>query len=194
MSTGAQPLPSDPTPAPQSGSDATPVPVTERRRTGSRPRPLPRDRARRKGLSGIFTALFGRNKDDDDGPLHGFEDEADETAQHQHPPVFDGEAPEGADVAVTWKDRTALARIEKLTESMVTVVAIGPVPDYYERVSLVPEQPDGRSAELVMYGTVTRIKDLKVNGERAFSIRFTKVDEKGNTGVFQEFLRVVNRA
>lgn len=101
---------------------------------------------------------------------------------------------ERADVIITWKDQRAGGRIEKISESMLSVVTPAPGPEYYERVQIVPVHGDDADAEFVMFGTVTRIKDAVATGDRLLGIRFTTVDERGQAGVFQAYLQGFGRA
>ncbi len=101
---------------------------------------------------------------------------------------------ERADVIISWKDQRAGGRIEKISETMLSVVTPAPGPEYYERVQIVPVHDADADAEFVMFGTVTRIKDAAATGDHLLGIRFTTVDERGQAGVFQAYLRSFGRA
>ena len=166
--------------------------------------PAPRGHSRR--VTGIFTALFARadssgellaNLPGEEGPgtgapgspavgsTEGDDDDSD--------PGFGPRDQWGHGiVTVSWKDGATDARVESMTESIVTLATRGTAPLYYERVVIAPRSHVRSTAELLVYGTVTRLKEADVSGKRLFSVRVTQVDERGNQGLLREYIRAVS--
>jgi len=93
-------------------------------------------------------------------------------------------------VRLSWKDNDTEGVVEKVSATMMAINTRGPAPLHYERVTVVPAFPTLTSSRLLMHGTVTRIKDKHGDGSQTVLIRFSKVDERGKNGVFQEYLKV----
>ncbi|MGM0578752.1 MAG: PilZ domain-containing protein [Myxococcota bacterium] len=149
------------------------------------------ERGAKRRITGLFNAIFGAGRDDEEDDLA----EATSRPPARGPGTADA-VPVGAtgvDVVVRWRERSIAARVVEISESMVSLVTAGEAPAYYERVSLAPTPRSGRGPEFMMFGTVTRVREATTSGERAFDVRFMKVDEKGQTGAFQEFLRYCSR-
>jgi hypothetical protein len=158
--------------------------------------PPPRvDQEKKRTWTGLFDTIMSIGREAGVGGAADQGAPARSDAGHGAP----GEEPiaglDRADVVVAWKDRRAGGRIEKISETTLSVVTPAPGPEYYERVQIVPvrdpDGPDGPDGdpEFVMFGTVTRIKDAASSGERLLGIRFTTVDERGQVGVFQAYLQ-----
>lgn len=161
--------------------------------TGDPPPGAPASSPPKRGWTGLFDTIMAIGRDG--------------AAAEGQPPRGPAPAPlegrpgedavpglEGADVLLSWKDERAGGRIEKISETMLSVVVPAPGPEYYERVQVVPLQAEGSDADFAMYGTVTRIKEATSSGERLLGVRFTTVDERGQAGVFQAYLQALNRS
>ncbi|MEZ4268375.1 MAG: PilZ domain-containing protein [Myxococcota bacterium] len=160
---------------------------------GGDPRPTQPEPEKKRTWTGLFDTIMSIGRESGLGGLAG------PPTSGERPgglPILNEEVIPGierADVIITWKDQRAGGRVEKISETMLSVVTPAPGPEYYERVQIVPTHPDDADAEFVMFGTVTRIKDAASAGERLLGIRFTTVDERGQAGVFQTYLQAFMR-
>lgn len=155
---------------------------------------------RRRRFGGLL-GLFGFGKEEGDegvGEDSGFDHSADGLS-----PAFayDGGDPDDSGewyvsdedpslVLLSWKDHETEGLVEKLSATMMGVSTRGPVPLHYERVTVVPAFPSLSASRLTLHGTVTRIKDKQGDGSQTVLIRFSKVDERGKGGIFQDYLKL----
>ena len=94
---------------------------------------------------------------------------------------------------VVWKGAETDGVVTQISATMITVQTTSNAPQYYERVEITPAFPSFRSPDLLMYGTVTRLKERSANGDQSFIVRFSKIDERGNPGVFRDYVESIKR-
>ena len=80
------------------------------------------------------------------------------------------------------KHRGTLCRIGLMSMDLIAEDAI---PRAYDRVSAHMKLPNGpgSTADVTLSGTVSRVKN-----DGTYTIRFTRVEEKGNEGLFEAFV------
>ncbi len=195
--TRARPTASVPAPAPTAAAPpsatASDSNVTAR---PSDPTPArPGTRPKRRGFGGLL-GIFGFGKDEaEETSEAGFDDESsfspafggDDSYFDKDDMYVDEETP--ADVLVAWKDQEAPGRVERISGTMIAVAASGNLPLNYERVVITPAFPTFKSPKVVMHGTVTRVRERQGRDGYTVIVRFSKIDEKGRSGSFAEYLR-----
>lgn len=153
---------------------------------------------RRRRFGGLL-GLFGFSKDEeaagDSSEVLGEENsnsfivsaEGDPYAERDDWYIHDEDPSE---VLLQWKDHEAEGHVDKISQTMVGVtIPAGEIPLHYERVALHPAFPTFRSSRVVLHGTVTRVREAPAGGMSVL-VRFSKIDERGHPGAFQEYLEL----
>ncbi len=195
----ARPTGRTPTPGGSQGANTsrrrTPAPPSVARTTdGSGLHTNPR-RRRFGGLLGLFG--FSKEEDavEDSSDLLAQENsnsflvsaEGDPYAERDDWYVHDEDPSE---VLLQWKEHEAEGHVDKISRTMVGVtIPAGDTPQHYERVALHPAFPTARNSRVVLHGTVTRVREAPTGGMSVL-VRFSKVDERGHPGAFQEYLEL----
>ncbi|MCC6621154.1 MAG: PilZ domain-containing protein [Deltaproteobacteria bacterium] len=147
-----------------------------------------RARSRKRSVTGIFTALFGRGSREE------------RPVQSEPTPAIAGEDP-GATLVhdprrprllLSWGPKTVVARIESLGRQAATLWTNDAAPDGGEAVTLRPVGAPSGLQQLVIHAVVRTREDRQDGGLSWLSLDFVKVDEQGRKGRFQDYLRLVN--
>jgi len=157
------------------------------------PPPLPppaetRPRSRRRSVTGIFTALFGRGPREDQPvqseptPALGMDDATGLL-------VHDPRRPR---MLLSWGPKSVVARIESLGRQAATLWTNDAAPSSGEVVVLRPVGTPPGLQQLAIHAVVRSREDRQKGGLSWLSLDFTRVDEQGRVGRFQDYLRLVN--
>lgn len=172
---GAAPAPE---PEPSAPARAAPEP-----RTAEPGRP----RARKRSVTGIFTALFSRGARLEDVTVDQVNEPTPTIAEATL--VHDQRRPR---ILVSWPGGESVARIESLGRQSATLWTHDAAPERGEEVTLKPIGAPSDLSELLIRARIVTHDERKKSGVTWLSLAFSRVDEQGRNGRFQEYLRHVN--
>lgn len=127
---------------------------------------LPRTRKKRR-ITGLFTALFSRQRD----------------------PASQDERGGRLEVELHWQDQSITGRLEALGPHGAALVASSS-PREGGQVVMRPLAP-GPHAELAVVAVVTR-RESRPDGTFQLALDFLEIDERGDLGRFERYLELVN--
>lgn len=187
---GAPPPPTR-EPAPRPVAEPTPVraPILPEP-SRVEPAPVPNDvasrqRSRRRSVTGIFTALFSRGKGGDlpvdrSDATPGFVDAGQRVNDARRPKVL-----------LVWGSHSTVARLESLTRQGATLWTSDIAPTRGLEVEIHPVgTPPG--LDLVIHGRVESLQPPTLAGVSWVQVAFSRIDERGKPGRFQDYLRLLN--
>lgn len=148
-----------------------------------------RPRTRKRSVTGIFTALFGRGGKNEDQPVGAEATPALGMDDMSGLLVHDARRPK---MLLSWGARSVVARIESLGRQAATLWTSDAAPEAGESITLRPVGTPPGLQQLAIHGVVKSREDRGKGALSWLSIDFTKVDEQGRVGRFQDYLRLVN--
>jgi hypothetical protein len=176
-------------PAPIPAAEPPPVrapSLAEPSRPEGPPSDVPnRQRSRRRSVTGIFTALFSRNKGGDlpvdrSDATPGFVDAGQRVNDARRPKVL-----------LVWGSHSTVARLETLSRQAATLWTSDIAPTRGLDVEIHPVgTPPG--LDLVIHGRVESLQPPTLAGVSWVQVAFSRVDERGKAGRFQDYLRLLN--
>lgn len=146
-----------------------------------------RPRLRKRSVTGIFTALFSRSSKVDDLAVDHSHAEA-TPAIAEATLIHDSRRPK---VLLSWQAQSVVARVESLGRQGATLWTNDLAPERGQEVML---KPVGSAAgfDLAILARIMTREDRAKSGVSWLSLSFVRVDERGRSGRFQEYLRYVN--
>ena len=144
-----------------------------------------RPRSRKRSVTGIFTALFSRGPRLDDLSVEHAEPTP---ALAEGTLIHDARRPK---LLLSWASGSVVARIESLGRQGAILWTNDAAPERGQEVKLEPVGTTP-SFDLAISARVLTREDRKKSGVSWLSLGFVRVDERGRTGRFQEYLRHIN--
>lgn len=179
------------------------------------PPPEARARTRKRSVTGIFTALFGRSSRDEvpigPEPTPARPLPAQPAAPPLPPPPLAPTAPisqptarprvapagpvdDRPQLVVSWSGKSVLSRVESLSKKAATIVTEGDCPAPGDTLALRPLGGAEALGELAIHGVVRAREERASDAPQRVFVDVKRVEEPARSGRFQDLVRLVKAA
>lgn len=147
-----------------------------------------RKRARRRSVTGIFTAIFGRPKLSERDPADAFAGPTTGDATGAGAAIREARRPA---MVLSWGATTLVARIDQLTPQLAALWTTDSAPEPGTPIILRPAGALAPLDALAIHAHVLERSARPRGGGHRIVVRIARVDEEGQVGRFGDYLRFI---